>query len=66
MKTKILLKSWKPESLTLHGISDHSLAYICRKISIPKEPQKIVFSRQFKNYISYQFKEELRHYTIYS
>ena len=42
------------------GISDHSLVYICRKISILKEPPKIVFSRQFENYSSYQFKEELR------
>ena len=42
------------------GISDHSLVYKCRKISILKEPPKIVFSRQFKNYSSYQFKEELR------
>ena len=32
------------------GISDHSLVYLCRKIGIPKEPTKIVFSRQFKNY----------------
>ena len=45
------------------GISDHSLVYICRKISIPKEPPKIVLSRQFKNYSSYQFKEELGFYT---
>ena len=45
------------------GISDHSLVYICRKISIPKEPPKIVFSLQFKNYSSYQFKEELSFYT---
>ena len=45
------------------GISDHSLVYICRKISIPKESPKIVLSRQFKNYSSYQFKEELGFYT---
>ena len=45
------------------GISDHSLVYICRKISIPKEPPKIVFTRQFKNYNSHQFKEELSYYT---
>ena len=45
------------------GISDHSLVYIYRKISIPKEPSKIVFSRQFENYSSYQFKEELSFYT---
>ena len=45
------------------GISDHSLVCICRKISIPKEPPKIVFTRQFKNYNSHQFKEELSYYT---
>ena len=45
------------------GISDHSLVYLCRKISIPKKPPKIVISRQFKNYNAHQFKEELRHYT---
>ncbi|CAB4037673.1 RNA-directed DNA polymerase from transposon BS, partial [Paramuricea clavata] len=44
-------------------ISDHSLVYICRKISIPKELPKIVFTRQFKNYNSHQFKEELSYYT---
>ena len=46
------------------GISDQSLnVYICRKISIPKEPPEIVFTRQFKNYNSHQFKEELSYYT---
>ena len=45
------------------GISDHSLVYICRKISIFKESPKIVLSQQFKNYSSYQFKEELGFYT---
>ena len=45
------------------GICDHSLVYLCRKIGIPKEPPKIVFSRQFKNYNPRQFKEELRYYT---
>ena len=40
------------------GISDHSLV-LCRKISIPKEPPKIVFTRvrQFKNYNSHQFND---------
>ena len=31
------------------GISDHSLVYLCRKISIPKEPPRIIFTRQFQN-----------------
>ena len=30
------------------GISDHSLVYLCRKISIPKEPPRIIFTRQLK------------------
>ena len=32
------------------GISDHNLVYICRKVSIPKQPPKIVETRQFKNF----------------
>ena len=32
------------------GISDHSLIYICRKISIPPKEPKIILTRQFKNY----------------
>ena len=41
------------------GISDHSLVYLCRKISIPKEPPRIIFTRQFKNYQASLFKQEL-------
>ncbi len=32
------------------GISDHSLVYMCLKISLPREKPKIVESRNFKNY----------------
>ena len=42
------------------GISDHHLVYICRKVSLPKESPKIIFSRQFKNFNVNQFKEDLR------
>ena len=41
------------------GISDHSLVYLCRKISIPKAPPKIVFTRQYKNYNVTQFNNDL-------
>ncbi len=30
-------------------ISDHSLVYLCRKLSIPKAPPKTVFTRHYKN-----------------
>ena len=40
------------------GISDHSLVYVC-KVSIPKEPPKIVCTRQFKNYQINNFKQDL-------
>lgn len=42
------------------GISDHSLVYICRKISIPREKPKIVETRQFKNFNITQFQHDLR------
>ena len=32
------------------GISDHSLIYICRKVSIPRKKPKLISTRQFKNY----------------
>jgi hypothetical protein len=41
------------------GISDHNLVYICRKVSVPKEPPKIIFSRQFKNFRVNEFKKYL-------
>ena len=31
-------------------ISDHSLVYICRKISVPKENPKIMETRQFMDF----------------
>ena len=42
------------------GISDHHLVHICRKVSLPKESPKIIFSRRFKNFNVNQFKEDLR------
>ena len=44
------------------GISDHSLVYLCRKISIPKEPPRIIFTMQFKNYQASLFKQQLSYY----
>ena len=41
------------------GISDHSLVYMCRKLSIPKEPPKTVFTRDYKNYNVNQFNNHL-------
>ena len=42
------------------GISDRHVVYICRKVGLPKESPKIIFSRQFKNFNINQFKEDLR------
>ncbi len=42
------------------GISDHNLVYICRKVSVPKKPPKIIFSRQFKNFRVNEFRTNLR------
>ena len=41
------------------GISDHSLVYLCRKLSIPKAPPKTVFTRHYKNYDVNQFNNYL-------
>ena len=41
------------------GISDHSLIYVCRKISIPRNEPKIIRSRQFKHYDKNSFLTEL-------
>ncbi|CAB4029170.1 Hypothetical predicted protein [Paramuricea clavata] len=41
------------------GISDHSLVYLCRKLSIPKAPPKTVFTRHYKNYNVNQFNNDL-------
>ncbi|CAB3983169.1 Hypothetical predicted protein [Paramuricea clavata] len=40
------------------GISDHSLVYLCRKLSIPKAPPKTVFTRHYKNNVN-QFNNDL-------
>lgn len=37
------------------GINDHSLVYVCRKVSIPKAKPKIVETRQFKNFNTSNF-----------
>ena len=42
------------------GISDHNLVYICRKVSIPKQPPKIVETRQFKNFNTTAFQHDLQ------
>ncbi len=54
----------KPESIvtsgTEHvGISDHSLIYIQRKISIPRKQSKITVTRQYQNYQIAAFKNDL-------
>lgn len=41
------------------GLSDHSLVYVCLKISVPKDKPKIIESRNFKNYNSSCFNEHL-------
>ena len=55
----------KPELITMSGvdhlgISDHSLIYVCRKISISRNEPKIIRSRQFKHYDKNSFLTELR------
>jgi hypothetical protein len=42
------------------GISDHSLVYICRKISIPKGEPKLIETRQFRHFNSTDFQNNLR------
>ena len=42
------------------GISDHSLVYLCRKLSIPKAPPKTAFIRHYKNYDVNKFNNDLR------
>ena len=41
------------------GISDHSLIFIQRKISIQRKASKIIKTRQFKNYNAGDFKHDL-------
>ena len=44
------------------GISDHSLIYIQRKISVPRKEPKVIKSRNFKHYNSNNFKSDLSTY----
>ena len=44
------------------GISDHSLIYIQRKISVPHKEPKVIKSRNFKRYNSNNFKSDLSTY----
>ena len=52
------------------GISDHNLAYICRKIGIPKQEPKVLEIRQFKNFNIGEFQHDLteafRYFTFHS
>ncbi len=41
------------------GISDHSLVYACRKVSIPKAKPKVVETRQFKHFNITNFQQDL-------
>ena len=55
----------KPKLITMSGvghlgISDNSLVYVCRKISIPRNEPKVIRSRQFKHYNKIPFLTELR------
>ena len=43
------------------GISDHSLVYMCLKISLPREKPKIVESRYLKNYNINDFNNHISH-----
>jgi hypothetical protein len=40
------------------GISDHSMVYICRKVSVPRQKPKIVETRQCKNFNTVQFQND--------
>ena len=42
------------------GISDHSLVYTCRKLSVPKSKHKVVVTRCLKKYSSHEFNEDLK------
>ena len=54
----------KPEMITMSGvdhigISDHSLIYVCRKISIPRNEPKVIRSHQYKHYDKNSFLADL-------
>ena len=42
------------------GISDNSLVYTCRKLSVPKSKHKVVVTRCLKKYNSHEFNEDLK------
>ncbi len=42
------------------AISDHNLVYICREVRVPKEPPKIIYCQQFKNFSVNEFRTDLR------
>ena len=42
------------------GISDHSLVYICSKMTIPKGNPKLIEARQFTHFNSTEFQSNLR------
>ena len=44
------------------GISNYSLVYTCRKISIPKGNSKLIETRQFRHFNSTEFQSN--HYTV--
>ena len=66
----IMTKSSDNKIGVIHlGISDHSLAYICRKVGILRAEPKVVETRQFKNFNSSAFQNDLemafqRYYNI--
>jgi hypothetical protein len=41
------------------GISDHSLVYICRKVSNKKETTKLIETRQYKHFNALRFQSDL-------
>ena len=44
------------------GISDHSLIYIQRKISVPRKEPKVIKTRQYKHYNANNFKSDILTY----
>ena len=50
------------ESSVIHlGISDHSLVYVCLKVSVPRDKPKIFESRNLKNYNINHFNSHISH-----
>ena len=44
------------------GISDHSLIYVCKKISFAKKDIKTVNTRNYRNYIQHNFISDLSYH----